>query len=189
MARRVGPRPACGVPLHLPRVDAPETKTRHSLCCSISGVGPQHDLLGTKLHLEALLWGATQSPGAPMLTLNGHRVLVVEDELLVGLDIADAFKGAGAEVIIARTLRDAMHQAETLDLTAAVIDHVLQDGKRTSDVCAKLKERDIPFIVYSGFSKLDGACADGELVQKPASPGMLLAAMQDALAERGMGLA
>ena len=75
-----------------------------------------------------------------------------------------------------------MHQAETGNLTAAVIDHALHDGSTTSEVCAKLKERDIPFIVYSGFSKLEGACADGELVHKPASPAMLLATLQGVLA-------
>jgi hypothetical protein len=46
-------------------------------------------------------------------------VLIVEDELLVALDIADTFKNAGAQVIISRTLGDAMHQAETENLTAA----------------------------------------------------------------------
>ena len=123
-----------------------------------------------------------------MQTLAGQRILIVEDEPLVALDIADVFKSAGAEVIIARTLGEAMHQAEPQDLTAAVIDHALHDGVTTSDVCAKLKERDIPFIVYSGFSKLEGACADGELVHKPASPAMLLATLQGALAEQRRGI-
>jgi DNA-binding response OmpR family regulator len=123
-----------------------------------------------------------------MQTLTGVRVLVVEDEPLVALDIADAFKSAGAEVLIARTLGDAMHQAETQDLTAAVIDHVLHGGLTTSDVCAKLKERDIPFIVYSGFSRLQGACADGELVHKPASPPILVATLQGVLAEHRRGI-
>jgi DNA-binding response OmpR family regulator len=117
-----------------------------------------------------------------MRALAGHRVLIVEDELLVALDIADALKGAGAEVVVSRTVGDALSQAETQSLTAAVIDHVLYDGFTTSDVCAKLKERKIPFIVYSGFSKLEGACADGELVHKPATAASLLAALQGVLA-------
>jgi DNA-binding response OmpR family regulator len=122
-----------------------------------------------------------------MQSLVGQLILVVEDEPLVALDIADACKNAGAAVIIARTLGDAMYQAETQDLTAAVIDHALHDGVTTSDVCAKLKERDIPFIVYSGFSKLEGACADGELVHKPASAAMLLATLQAVLAQQRRG--
>jgi len=123
-----------------------------------------------------------------MKILAGQRVLIVEDEPLVALDIADAFKSAGAEVIVSRTLRDALHQAETQHLTAAVVDHALHDGITTSDVCAKLKERDVPFIVYSGFTKLEGACSDGELVHKPATPAMLLSTMQGVLAERRRGV-
>ena len=123
-----------------------------------------------------------------MQTLAGCLLLIVEDEPLVALDIADVFKTAGAKVIIARTLQDAMHQAEMENLTAAVIDHALHDGSTTSEVCAKLKERDIPFIVHSGFSKLEGACADGELVHKPASPAMLLATLQGVLADQRRGI-
>ena len=116
-------------------------------------------------------------------TLDGCIVLVVEDEPLIALDIANAFRDAGAEVLIARTLSDALQKAELSNLTAAVIDHALHDGTTTSDVCAKLNERNVPFIVYSGFSKLDGACASGELVHKPASPQMLVATMQGVLAQ------
>ena len=77
--------------------------------------------------------------------------------------------------MIARTLEHAIREAGTANLTAAVIDHAMHDGATTSDVCALLKERDIPFIVYSGFTKLEGACAVGEPVHKPATPAMLLA--------------
>jgi hypothetical protein len=51
-----------------------------------------------------------------------------------------------------------------------------------SDVCAKLKERNIPFVVCSGYSKLEGACASGELVHKPATPQMLVITLQGVLA-------
>jgi len=81
----------------------------------------------------------------------------------------------------------AKHHAETENLTAAIVDHALHDGSTTSEVCAKLKERGIPFIVYSGLSKLEGACADGEQVHKPASPAALLAALQGILAEKRSG--
>ena len=80
------------------------------------------------------------------------------------------------------------NEASTANITAAVIDHAMHDGMTTSDVCAALKERDIPFIVYSGFSKLEGACADGELVHKPATPAMLLASLQGVLAQHRRGI-
>ena len=116
-------------------------------------------------------------------SLAGCLVLVVEDEPLIAIDIVDGFKKAGASVIIARTLANAMVQAETPGLTAAVIDHALHDGITTSDVCAKLKERNIPFIVYSGFDRLEGECAAGKLVHKPSSPSMLVATLGGVLAD------
>ena len=70
--------------------------------------------------------------------------------------------------------RTTLKKAELQGLTAAVIDHALHDGIATSEVCARLKERNIPFSVYSGFNQPDGACASGQLVAKPASPEMLL---------------
>ncbi len=109
-------------------------------------------------------------------------VLVVEDEPLIALDIAQIFRKAGADVVISRTLEDAIKKADLANLTATVIDHALHDGVTTSDVCAKLKERNVPFIVYSGYNKLDGACASGELVHKPASPHMLVTTLQAVLA-------
>ena len=109
--------------------------------------------------------------------LAGSSILVVEDEPLVALDIADAFRDAGAHVLIARALAEAMKLVETPGLTGAVIDHSLQDGLTTSDVCERLNELSIPFVVHSGFDKINGACAKGELVQKPATPGMLLSSL------------
>ena len=121
-------------------------------------------------------------------SLQGCVVLVVEDEALIALDIAQSFKNTGAEVVISRTLEDAIVKAELPNLTAAVIDHALHDGLTTSDVCAKLKERNVPFIVYSGYDKLEGACASGELVHKPVNPQMLVTTLQGILAEHGRAI-
>jgi hypothetical protein len=53
------------------------------------------------------------------------------------------------------------------------LDHGLSDGD-TWEVCARLKDRDIPFVLYSGYARLDGACSKGVLVHKPAPPEILL---------------
>src|SRR5689334_16623772 len=102
-------------------------------------------------------------------SLGGSLVLVVEDEALIGMDIAAAFREAGAQVLLARTLKQALAHAENDPLSGAVIDHSLHDRVTTSDVCAALEKRHIPFIVYSGFDQIHGACAKGELVHKPAN--------------------
>jgi DNA-binding response OmpR family regulator len=68
-------------------------------------------------------------------------------------------------------------------LAAAILDHALGDGD-SSQLCARLKERDIPFVIYSGFSKVDGVCSDGPLVQKPASTDVLIATVEGLLASK-----
>ena len=115
--------------------------------------------------------------------LVGRLVLVVEDEPLVALDVADCLQAAGAQVRMARTLTEALREAASSNLSAAVLDHGLHDGD-TSEVCELLKERDIPFVVYSGYSKLEGACSVGKLVNKPASPELLVTTLVGVLAQR-----
>ena len=44
----------------------------------------------------------------------------------------------------------------------------------SSGIIERLKERDVPFVIYSGFANLGGACAEAEHVSKPASPSVLL---------------
>jgi DNA-binding response OmpR family regulator len=115
--------------------------------------------------------------------LVGHTVLVVEDEPLVALDVADCLRDAGAQTLMARTVRDALGKAVSADFTAAVLDHGLSDGD-TSEVCETLKGRSIPFVVYSGYSKLEGPCSEGEMVNKPASPQFLVSKLVEVLAVR-----
>ena len=103
-------------------------------------------------------------------------ILVVEDEPLVALDVAQGLEAAGARVLMARRLADALNMADAPALSAAVLDHGLNEGD-TSAVCEKLKQRGIPFVLYSGFSKIDGACSKGELVQKPVHPQVLVITM------------
>jgi DNA-binding response OmpR family regulator len=119
--------------------------------------------------------------------LHGCLVLVVEDEPLVALDVCQSLEAAGARLITARTLATALRCAEEPDLSAAVLDHGLRDTD-TSAVCTKLKERNIPFVVYSGYTRIEGDCSDGELVQKPASPHVLVATLAGTLQNRRLRL-
>jgi DNA-binding response OmpR family regulator len=117
------------------------------------------------------------------LPLLGCSILVVEDEPLVALDVAQALEGAGARVLAARTLRDALKMAEDPSLAAAVLDHGLSDTD-TSEVCEKLKRRHIPFVLYSGYSDIKGVCGEGELVLKPAHPQVLVVVVESLLQGR-----
>src|SRR5262245_10171809 len=134
--------------------------------------------------LEPLWWVVPFSRVSRMQRpLAGRSILVVEDEPLIALDIVEMLKGAGANVLEARTLRDALAMASEQDLSAAVLDHGLSEGV-TSEVCEKLKQRNIPFVLYSGYSNIHGACSEGELVPKPAPPNVLVTTLLGVLQSR-----
>jgi DNA-binding response OmpR family regulator len=115
--------------------------------------------------------------------LVGRVILIIEDEPLIALDIQQAFEDAGASTVLARTLADALIAAEQPDLSAAIVDHTL-GAYDSSEICERLKERDVPFLTYSGFANLEGACAEGKHVNKPASPSVLVATLTGLLARR-----
>ena len=116
-------------------------------------------------------------------SLAGRLILICEDEPLIAIDIANAFTKAGARVLSARSLRDALAAVEDGALSAAVLDHALADGD-SSQLCERLKERNIPFVLHSGYSEFDGACRDGVQVGKPANPQMLVTTVEGLLRSR-----
>ncbi len=115
--------------------------------------------------------------------LVGRIILVIEDEPLIALDIRQAFEDAGATVVMARTLAAALVEAEDTSISAAIVDHALGDGD-SSEICERLKERNVPFVTYSGFANVEGACAEADHVNKPASPSVLVATVTGLLASR-----
>ena len=113
-----------------------------------------------------------------MQALHGRSILVVEDELLIALDIAQALEHSGAAVTRTNTLRHALLLVEHDGLSGAILDHALGDGN-SSILCQRLKERNVPFMIYSGFAKTEGACVGAPHVHKPATRAQLVAAMED----------
>ncbi len=105
--------------------------------------------------------------------LRGRSILVVEDEPLIVMDITLAFEHTGAEMTTTNTLRHALLLVEHDGLAGAILDHALPDGD-SSLLCARLKERNIPFLIYSGFPKADGACRDALHDMKPAKGPLLV---------------
>lgn len=114
--------------------------------------------------------------------LDGRLVLVVEDEPLVALHVQEYLEQAGAHVLLAHALPTARVHARHPELSAAVLDHGLKKDD-TSEICTILKDRHIPFVLYSGYIKVHGDCADGELVHKPAPPHILVATLAGVLGE------
>jgi DNA-binding response OmpR family regulator len=82
--------------------------------------------------------------------LSNARILVVEDEMLIGLVLSDAIEAAEGEVVgPARSVAEAIEVIEDDGIDGAILDRTLLDGKVTP-VAVMLVERAIPFIFYSG---------------------------------------
>ena len=113
--------------------------------------------------------------------LSGCLILIAEDEPLIAFDITQAFEDEGARVISAGTLKQALLAADDPTLSAAILDHALSDGD-SSKVYERMKERNIPFITYSGYDKPKGRA--GLFMQKPESVLVLVATVRRLIAER-----
>ena len=85
-------------------------------------------------------------------SLRGARIMIVEDELLIALDMESAFREAGAEIVGPfTTVAAALDAAGAERLSLAVLD-IRLSGATTEQVSDKLAERGIPFLFYSGQS-------------------------------------
>jgi DNA-binding response OmpR family regulator len=78
------------------------------------------------------------------------------------------------------TLKQALILIEHDGLAFAILDHALGDGDSTR-LCERLTERGIPFVIYSGFKKVEGARKAGTLVEKPATGDVLVATAEGLL--------
>jgi len=59
--------------------------------------------------------------------------------------------------------------------SAVVLDHALSNGE-SSQLCAYLKERNIPYVLHSGYP--DSATDEAVSVPKPATPQLLVTVVE-----------
>jgi DNA-binding response OmpR family regulator len=117
----------------------------------------------------------------PERPLAGERILIVEDEAFIMLDLKSGLEEAGAsKVVEARALREALSLASVEDVSAAILDVRLgSDG--SGAVANVLHERGIPFLFYSGQPATDPVLAawpEVRAVSKPAPFRALIGALQ-----------
>jgi DNA-binding response OmpR family regulator len=119
--------------------------------------------------------------------LQGCSILVIEDEPLITMDISMAFEHTGAHVTTTNTVRHARLLVEHDGLSAVILDHALSDGDCTN-LCARLNERNIPFLMYTGMEKAtEGPCKDAPHLAKPSSHAALLDAMEALIRDHNRG--
>lgn len=115
----------------------------------------------------------------------GCRILIVEDNFLLAMEIEGVLRGHGCVVLgPAGTIEHALALLEReTDPDAAVLDVDLQ-GRRVTPVAAALLARAVPFLLVTGYADLQ--LADPELqgrprLDKPVSGPELLRALDQLL--------
>ena len=107
------------------------------------------------------------------------RILVVEDEFLIALDISGVLEQAGLAVVgPAGTVGDALSAIEQEEVHGALLDAHLA-GEPVGRVADALKARGIPFAFVSGYGReqLPKAHQGAPVVKKPFTGPDLLAAV------------
>jgi DNA-binding response OmpR family regulator len=113
------------------------------------------------------------------LSLSGHRILVVEDEIIIAMQLEGVLLDAGAEVIgPAMSASEACDLIDTNRITVAILDVRLSMGDSLA-VAQRLVADGIPFIFHTGNAERLRASPwpQAPVVRKPAAPEVLTAAV------------
>ena len=98
-------------------------------------------------------------------SLRGRRVLILEDEPMIALDLSFGFEDQGAEVVTAASCKIAHLAIEEAMPDLAVLDVNLGGTETCEAVAATLREAGVPFLVHSGDLK-----RSGEVIERLAAP-------------------
>lgn len=102
--------------------------------------------------------------------LRGRRVMVLEDDVLIAMDMEDFLLAEGCQVVgPISNVEAALETVETGELDGAVVDLNLR-GELSVPVIEALKSRGLPVIVCSGYAELTGVqdmLKDVPMVPKP----------------------
>ncbi len=100
------------------------------------------------------------------------RILVVEDEPLILMELAFAIEDLGAASIAANSVERALAEIEAGPPDAAILDVNLGRGATCEPVADHLRRLQVPFLIHSGDLLRQGeliARIDAEVIAKPAA--------------------
>lgn len=109
------------------------------------------------------------------------RILIIEDEPLIALDIEDLLLDAGFEIAgVATTLGKALAMISEKCFEAAILDANLA-GTSASPAAVALSAKGCPYVVLSGYSTSQQApdMRNAPLLTKPVDAASLIRVLQD----------
>jgi two-component system, response regulator PdtaR len=101
--------------------------------------------------------------------LSGRRILVVEDDRLIALDLQDILEGFGCTVVGPVASAKAALELLREDVPDAAILDVHLNGGTSQPVAEALRTQGRPFVVVTAYQRsyLTGALRDAPLLTKP----------------------
>lgn len=121
--------------------------------------------------------GAVKTP-APCA---GLRLLVVEDELLIAVDLIDRLDNFGCESVRAVSAEeDCLNALEESVFDCALLDANLH-GRPVDKIAAALTRRQVPFVFVTGYGRagLPIAFQQAPVLSKPVSDDQLIEAIKE----------
>jgi CheY-like chemotaxis protein len=116
--------------------------------------------------------------------LAGKRVLIVEDEYIVALNIATEATARGAVVVgPVGTVDDALEAIKNADVDGAILDINLR-RRESFPVADALADRHVPFVFATGYAiahDIPARHANAVVLEKPTPPGVLCCALERAM--------
>jgi CheY-like chemotaxis protein len=123
--------------------------------------------------------------------LRGYRILIVEDEILLAMELESLLRGEGYQVVgPAPSVARALSLLEDSAVDAALLDLNL-NGERAVGVAKALAARHVPFVIVSGYNRKEGGngvLGDAPRLAKPVNERELkrvLAEVMDSLPSNG----
>jgi DNA-binding NtrC family response regulator len=120
-------------------------------------------------------------------SLQGARVLVVEDEYFIADDLVRALEDAGAKAVgPAATAEQARALIKAQDVDAAIFDLNLR-GVVASGLVQEVAAKKVPCLIVSGYGgeAVPPEIAEIARVEKPVNPKSVVSALATEVARRG----
>lgn len=122
---------------------------------------------------------------SPLADLRGKRILLIEDEAIIAMDVEEQLSSAGCEVIgPAETIESALRHISDAQCDAALVDANLA-GNPVDELAAALTKKNIPFIFATGYGRegLPRGFQDAAMLTKPLNQKQLVTALSALLSE------
>ncbi|MFQ6162705.1 response regulator [Sinorhizobium meliloti] len=101
---------------------------------------------------------------------SGWRVLVIEDDGLIAMDISDTLDQLGHVVVgPMRTVESALATIDNQVVDLALLDVNLSNGETSYPIAEVLSKRGVPFAFLTGYGEadLDGSFRGQPVISKP----------------------